>query len=693
MLSSLIYWVVLGDLRAHAAMVSPRGEEEVTVSWRNEPDGRGTWGILSTCIITMSLCVCTALHLNIAHQQAQHGAHASTRWATITASEGFQKLKWMGIGLFAPEVVVYTAWMQMMRACHTTRILKSQTDNRRCSEWTAYHSWYLLIGGFVFDTQTPTVEEEFIEGCPKLVVSADGMRTLALRAPHLLPPIDKDTIKRLGKSDPVAKAVVCFQALYMIIQCVSRKLQGLPITLLELNTFGHAICALLMYGFWFRKPQDAVHQTVIQGDMVNSWVAAFWFSQSGRGLSSYRKCFLWAENRSLKRDLEPESLDLGSFIFEDDVFRVVGVERVEALLSRYRAINEKLWSSIYGSRIFSGTKVSALRQNKSNGESLQFRLDRLDGCRRAIYGAVIDDDLFAQDNDPHRMPHRAVKSSPVAPNGLSALEHGIFNDTKQPEKTMSNIDHISPDHRLVINLRLFNLLALALPAYECELDRQHEKWLDDCADNHSVKSDPPYELSQFRVWGSVKLRVSNWPETFFSGSGAKESWPSLIIAVVSGAYGGLHALAWYSHFPTTIEQILWRASSFIILGSGVIWGLLSANRCYVVTTHREEWLTSLDRSMRRQRLLVQFLVATLETFWKLANAPSWDLLRPHPSWNSFWRYPYYRWELPSKAFLWAMVIVFVTARAYIIVEAVISLRSLPESAYTTPEWPNWIPHL
>jgi hypothetical protein len=191
----------------------------------------------------------------------------------------------------------------------------------------------------------------------------------------------------------------------------------------------------------------------------------------------------------------------------------------------------------------------------------------------------------------------------------------------------------------------------------------------------------------------VKLHASNWPDTFVSISSAKESWPSLIIALVSGAYGELHALAWNSYFPTSIERLLWRASSFTILSSGIIWGLLSATKCYVETTNRIEWSTSLGRNMRHRRLLVQVLVASLETSWNLANAPSWDLPKPYPLWRSCWRNQPYRCELPPKALLWAMVVVFVTARTYILVEVAISLRSQPERVYQTPEWPNWTTHL
>ncbi|KAI5808466.1 hypothetical protein DFH27DRAFT_459108, partial [Peziza echinospora] len=53
-----------------------------------------------------------------------------------------------------------------------------------------------------------------------------------------------------SKTDWLAKAMVCLQASWIIIQCVVRKAEGLPVTLLEINTVMHVVCALLMYLLW-----------------------------------------------------------------------------------------------------------------------------------------------------------------------------------------------------------------------------------------------------------------------------------------------------------------------------------------------------------------------------------------------------------------------------------------------------------
>ena len=61
-------------------------------NWKSEPLERGTYSILSTCIITLGLCVWTAIHLNV----PEHGGY----WPQIR-----RKIGWMILGFLAPELV------------------------------------------------------------------------------------------------------------------------------------------------------------------------------------------------------------------------------------------------------------------------------------------------------------------------------------------------------------------------------------------------------------------------------------------------------------------------------------------------------------------------------------------------------------------------------------------------------------
>ena len=106
----LAAWIVGATVRGGlSAPISNSSSSDQFPSWRSEPNGRGTWSILSSCLITLVLCVWTAIHLNVPAQN-------STR-----TRPALQRLKWVLMGLLAPELVVYTAWDQWISAKRLTK--------------------------------------------------------------------------------------------------------------------------------------------------------------------------------------------------------------------------------------------------------------------------------------------------------------------------------------------------------------------------------------------------------------------------------------------------------------------------------------------------------------------------------------------------------------------------------------------
>ena len=85
--------------------------------WIPEPNGRGTWGLIQTCLLTLGLCVYSAIHLNVFHRQC--------RWWTRLSI----RLKWLVVALLAPEFIVYNAWSQRRQAVRIARMLR-----RRCGQ-------------------------------------------------------------------------------------------------------------------------------------------------------------------------------------------------------------------------------------------------------------------------------------------------------------------------------------------------------------------------------------------------------------------------------------------------------------------------------------------------------------------------------------------------------------------------------
>lgn len=63
-------------------------------------------------------------------------------------------------------------------------------------------------------------------------------------------------IRDKNKADILRKVLVVLQVTWMILQCISRKVAGYPLSALEIQTLVHACCALIMYCLWFHKPLD-----------------------------------------------------------------------------------------------------------------------------------------------------------------------------------------------------------------------------------------------------------------------------------------------------------------------------------------------------------------------------------------------------------------------------------------------------
>lgn len=73
------------------------------VSWKDGPDGRGTYDILSLCISTLLICVWNAVHMDIPTRTSFWNVHV-------------KRVGWLVGGLVLPEMLVLTALGQFVKA-------------------------------------------------------------------------------------------------------------------------------------------------------------------------------------------------------------------------------------------------------------------------------------------------------------------------------------------------------------------------------------------------------------------------------------------------------------------------------------------------------------------------------------------------------------------------------------------------
>ncbi|KAF2495098.1 hypothetical protein BU16DRAFT_509670, partial [Lophium mytilinum] len=249
-------------------MFAPFGSHPSNHSvWKPEPTHRGTYSVLSTCLVTMGLCVWTVVHLNL----PEHGKLSSQRW---------RRLGWLLVGLLAPELLPvstpslhrfvpldFLSSLMSSRLRHVAYDLNfynlGNSPYHGKQPWTLVHGFYTRMGGFAMDTSD--ADQPFLpNSLRRVVLTPVGLRLIARMEPRLIPDISKEDIEDKGKANGLAKFIVCSQALWFCVVCITRIAEGLPISLLELNVSAHAICTLLIYLLWWDKPLDAQEPTLIK---------------------------------------------------------------------------------------------------------------------------------------------------------------------------------------------------------------------------------------------------------------------------------------------------------------------------------------------------------------------------------------------------------------------------------------------
>jgi hypothetical protein len=255
----------------------------------------------------MSLCIWTSLHLNLPEHKKEH-------------LQKYRKLGWMMLGLIALEMVVWNAWEQRKKMKEVSKsmqkkgfmpvrptpwirvrdeitkvwhwmlaclLLKAKDwpeladptpyrpYNGRIHPWTDVHSWLVVMGGLSFEDSAEEDQQFMPENRQRMNVTVQNFAFLLEMRDHLIPDISREMIQDKSKSDGLAKLLTCWQAGYFCIQCVYRLSQQLSVTLLGLNVFAHALCALALFVIWSDKPRDVCEPTLIVGEEALDICAIF----------------------------------------------------------------------------------------------------------------------------------------------------------------------------------------------------------------------------------------------------------------------------------------------------------------------------------------------------------------------------------------------------------------------------------
>jgi len=507
-------WLLQPSRAAEDGDAAANNNSTGNVGWVKDPDGRGTLSLVVSCVVTLTLCVWSALHLNVPPP------NSTFRRLVL------EKTKWVLYGIFAPELVVATAAAQYI----TARWLKHQIDKdaayRRSvgdgvSAWSITQCFYAAMGGFV--TDIPWMDGDNEKGSRRVTITASGIRLLSFLG-HL-PKIDEFQIQDKSKADWMAKSIVCVQAGWMVAQVIGRLIEDLPISLLEINTCGHVACAMVLYLLWWSKPFDVQDPSLLgeDADIVSLMYLCSEVGAVNDGINDIR-CFHLDVDGKLPptKDKAGRSLKR-SFSFATTVLSVGS----QGMRNPFEFIG---LSGAAGPQTANAPAVSREYSYK---------------YRPSDHVAPECEQYFRPPYSEYQIRHnpqycRRLLLSNRNEGAYKPLPHALLSQASSSAAALWN---------------------------ECLAREEYRPYY--------FTTVPAFEENGFFLGETDFLarHMANFPSLSNLTLGQVNIHRDVlrsVLALTAFAYGGLHLSAWNDFFPTTVERIIWIAAAMTIGSSGAM---------------------------------------------------------------------------------------------------------------------------
>ncbi|KAF8318576.1 uncharacterized protein EI90DRAFT_2941674 [Cantharellus anzutake] len=197
---------------------------------------RTMWNLVYSCLLTIFICVWTAVHPNVVE-----GDKGDMDLAEIVNRD--DRFGLMRRSLIFPEWVVATAWDEFSEAWKISRECKNVEG------WTLVHSYFLRMRGFIDPTTRffHRNDPSFFGQYPGIIRKTGNRQAVA---------VTRQEILRKSKGDFLSKSIVSLQLLWFIAQYVGRWVGHLHRSQLETMTLGYSALSIIICALWWHKPLD-----------------------------------------------------------------------------------------------------------------------------------------------------------------------------------------------------------------------------------------------------------------------------------------------------------------------------------------------------------------------------------------------------------------------------------------------------
>ena len=454
---------------------------------------------------------------------------------------------------------------------------------------------------------------------------------------------DIDEINDKSKANMLSKVLACVQALWVVIQAIGRKANGLLVTLLELNTIMHVASVLPMYVLWFYKPQDVGKPTEIAiPDDTEGWVVSLLLRATKIGRARQKaKTFRERAKTIRSRDdfvtpLNPCLIyngSTGAFTYRTDI------QGERPMWNNTNETSTKT-TSPHGETDGLGNDASTVDGNKEISGTIN------NNENSGIITSNADDEINNLETDPNA--HNETKSPDTdarasVATGDDSVKVASISISRENRSTIV----ISFSGSRVTDLKSMTPLDFTADDKEISfpsLTQQQARFLTDyVCDDGKVIGDRKVAFEaikqQFKAAGceDYARNLNKDHVEHFRSLGLWRAFMGPLVAF-SIIYGGIHLLPWNGHFPTHLERYIWRISCLEVMVGIPVFNV--TKQCFVF-------------------------------FYKRRG----------------------RWVKYAFVFVGTVILLqYMLARIFIFVEAFASLRNLPVGSYKTVTWTEKWPH-
>ncbi|KAM0796513.1 hypothetical protein BDR22DRAFT_825134 [Usnea florida] len=224
---------------------------QALVGWVLESPGRGTLGLIVSCLFTIFLCTWVVIHPRVCSRPLVQRLHKITLFLkTITAPE-FIAVEGLQERSQAQKMVKKCAGptggcLKLVHAFYIGMLaLRYRTPQGEKVIWPNQYTWLLEQGMIDWDN-------------------------------HALWGLSEENLRDKSNADGTAKLLALGQVFWFVAQSIMRRVHMLPLSQLEAMTLSYVLLFAITYFFWWPKPKDVLTPSIIDlPDMLSGQKSTF----------------------------------------------------------------------------------------------------------------------------------------------------------------------------------------------------------------------------------------------------------------------------------------------------------------------------------------------------------------------------------------------------------------------------------